>query len=137
MPDTALPRNTFGKAYSAFCKQYSGWTSDGAPCPSESALLRGIVDGYVELIGPTRPRLVKPINEATPDAGPPFHEYSWSVGITGREADWYQQLDQINPIIVQLIFHTAQSGYAVQEVAANLKQVPPYQLGKKTTGQQI
>ena len=137
MPDTDLPRNTFGKAYSAFCQQYSGWASDGTPCRSESALLRGIVDGYVELIGPTRPVLLTPLSDTAPDAGQPVHEYSWSLGITGREADWYRQLDQADPIIVQLIFHTAEAGYAVQEVAANLKLVSPYRSAPKTTGQQI
>ena len=109
---------------------------------------QNIKSGYVELVGPVSPRALKGLEQdthapETPQDQPKtkrkgekaaVYEYSWCVGILGSSMDWYSDLDRYDPIVIQMIFHTGKSCFHIQEVAANLKQVPPY---PRTKGEQI
>lgn len=124
------------KGYKDSCSGFG----KGKPCQSPIHQLIG--KGYVELTGVVNPRSIKEIRHEPPqtksdtkqDVGPVVYEYSWAVGMTGSDMRWYAELDKNDPIVIQLIFHTKHSRYAIHEVAANLKQVPPF---KKTRSQEI
>lgn len=99
-----------------------------------------IKDAYLELMGPDTPTALKgtaPVvvelsaadgrkkSKAVREKAT-VSEYRWCVGITGKNVDWYDSLNNDDPIVVQLLFHTRDSGYDIQEVAADLKLIPPF-----------
>lgn len=142
--ETAAAANRFGKARRLFDSEYSGFYA-GQPGRSRSELIDAVETGYVELVGATRLQAAEVHGHgglmAAPTvpqgAEPPVYEYSWAVGVTGYQPEWSERLDEKDAVVVQLIFRVGASRYSVQEIAATLKQVPPYQPDPKTTAQGI
>lgn len=142
-----------GRVRAVYDPAHAGFDEKGKSV-KEPASLKGLVkEGYVELLGVLDPRSVGEIHyvplpptpkpkpeketlkaEIQQETDPILYEYFWSAGMTGLDPKWYERLDDDDPIVVQLIFHTKDSKYATQEVAANLKQVPPFQ---RTTEKKI
>jgi hypothetical protein len=132
---------------------YAGFDGEGKSVEGPASLKGLVKEGYIELVGVINPRSVgeiyyvplpptpkpkleqeAPKAETEQETDPILYEYFWSAGMTGFDPKWYERLDDDDPIVVQLIFHTKDSRYSTQEVAANLKQVPPFQ---KTTEKKI
>lgn len=92
-----------------------------------------LAEGFVELLGVTDPKSVSEISYSN---GKPFspvlYEYIWSVGIVGNEPKWCEKLDEEDSIVIQLIFHAKHSRFSIREIAADLKQLPPFQKKDKT-----
>ena len=118
---------------------------------SEGASADLFKEGYVELFGEINPQPIetlqysitpqKPSSEketsnirSIDEAVSLVYEYFWSVGMASSDPNWYNKLDDPDPIVIQLILHTQGSKYVTQDIAANLKQVPPFQ---KTTENKI
>lgn len=98
-------------------------------------------EGFIELYGVTKPLPTKEIlfsnrnnekNEEPNSDYPVLYEYVWSVGLTGdpMESSWCEELDKDDSIVVQLIFHTGDSCFSIREIAADLKQMPPFEKKK-------
>ena len=103
---------------------------DAGESTSENGSLSGLLkEGYVELLGVTDPEAVNAIcyMDNKPKLGASFiYEYFWSVGMAGLDPKWFEKLDKDESIVVQLIFHTKDSRFSIQEIAADLKQLPPF-----------
>ena len=139
----------FAKIRGEFEAKKSGYTKEHKSCPSASEAK--IQTGYVELIGSIRPKALKGaapvVVEPTVANGlkkakvvqekATVYEYCWCVGASGDDAEWYSKLNGNDPMVVQLLFHTANSRYYVQEVAADLKLIPPFFKAKPGELQEI
>jgi hypothetical protein len=140
-----------GRVRATYDQKHAGFTSEGASIEAPNDIAGLLREGFVELLGEVNPQPLEEIfhnitpPKANPEkdqqssqspqyASPIIYEYFWSVGMSGADPKWYDQLDEHDPIIVQLILHTKGSRYVTQDVAANLKQVPPFQ---KTTENKI
>jgi len=88
--------------------------------------------GYLRLIGETSPRPSGlPINEAGNDMSHSIvYEYQWSLSLTGNvDSHWVNKLEKIDyPIVVQILFHNHDSGYAVRAISGTIK--PPFMIKK-------
>lgn len=142
-PKTDPSFNRFGKVRSLYDPECSGFYA-GQSSRSNSELMNAIDTGYVELVGPTRPVAFTATNgppvpgaHAPHEHGPHVHEYWWTVCLLGYQPDWSGRLDENDAVVVQIIFHEGASRYSIREVAATLKQVPPYRPEQKTAGQEI
>ncbi|MHB8119127.1 MAG: hypothetical protein ACYDHX_10440 [Methanothrix sp.] len=92
--------------------------------------------GYLRLIGETCPRSSGlPINEAGNDITHSIaYEYQWSLSLTGIDPDnpespndWVNKLSKIDyPILVQILFHNQNSGYAIRAISGTIK--PPFMI---------
>lgn len=117
-------RRIFDEAHSSYIDEKTGKDKSGS--------LKGTIEeGYVELLGVTDPESVGNIvySEADPFS-PVLYEYVWSVGVKGPHK-WCEKLDEDDSIVIQLIFHTKNSRFSIRDVAADLKQLPPFQKEKK------
>ncbi len=97
-----------------------------------------IQNGYAELMGIIDPQLSNEgcfgcrTEKKDDSTGPIIYEYFWSLGICGSTPDkWYEELDSDDPIVVQLIFDTANTALSFQPISASLKQLPPYMKPKE------
>lgn len=98
------------------------------------------------MVGPVHPRTLAapdtsnapaPSPNSPPQQDPPVHEYWWTVCLLGYQPDWLERLDESDAVVIQIIFHIGASRYSLQEVAATLKQVPPYRPDQKSVVQGI
>ncbi|MFB3889954.1 MAG: hypothetical protein ACE14S_10720 [Candidatus Bathyarchaeia archaeon] len=128
-----------GRVRAVYDETHACFTPDGKSITLPPQLDDMLKDGYIELLGEVNPLTVEEVyhltgpkkegegSEASGQVAPVIYEYFWSLGIGGPTPKWYDQLDDHDPIVVQLIFHTQNSKYSPQDIAANLKQVPPFQ----------
>lgn len=97
-------------------------------------------NGFIELLGENQPLATNKMYYAAFDQKqslqkeegkteleiPVAYEYVWSVGLAGQEGNWYDNLVEDDSIVIQLIFRSKASKYSIREIAADLKQVPPF-----------
>jgi hypothetical protein len=132
-------RSMIGRIRAVYDPAHAGFDSKDKPIEGPDSLKGLLKEGYIELVGVINPQPVVAIHyvpkpekdtqkaETEQETGLVLYEYFWSAGMSGFDPKWYEKLDSDDPIVVQLIFHTKGSRYSTQEVAANLKQVAPFQ----------
>jgi hypothetical protein len=86
-----------------------------------------IAHGSMEIFGETRPLALDRyvLGEESQPLSRYLYEYAWNVGLTGKELEWIEKLQEDDAVLVQIMVLPGRSPFVSREIFATLEYLPP------------